>query len=158
LTRFFAGGSLLRTEDGNAALRTYFAKAEDVCVASTGAEGTDNDTLVIDTANAFTVGGNLNVAFIGSFSSPVPNGGYIYTIVDATAAGSVNGTFASLNGVAGGTSYSSGSFAYTVEYGSNEIQLDVTSVTPEPTSLGILALGGVAMLRRRRRSIIQIAK
>jgi hypothetical protein len=47
-------------------------------------------------------------------------------------------------------------FTYTVNYGAshNIVEISVTSV-PEPGAISLLAIGGIALIRRRRKSAVR---
>ncbi|HEY3838612.1 MAG TPA: autotransporter-associated beta strand repeat-containing protein, partial [Bryobacteraceae bacterium] len=102
---------------------------------------------------ALTLLGNLNVNLTGGF---VPSVGQTFYILDDTGTASPTGTFAN---APGGIYTDSTGTVYTVTYAShdpadmsnsdlNDVSL---TVVPEPASLGLLALGSLCLLARRRR-------
>lgn len=78
--------------------------------------------------------------------------GQTFTIIDNTAVGNIAGTFSNLT--AGGTFDSGAGVTFTVSGGSgvygNDLVLTVASVIPEPGTAGLLAMGGLFLLGRRR--------
>ncbi|MDP6546768.1 MAG: PEP-CTERM sorting domain-containing protein, partial [Phycisphaerae bacterium] len=101
--------------------------------------GTTPDTQydVINVADALTLAGTLNVASHGGFD---PGNGDTFNIFDW---GSRIGTFGEVNlpGLSGDLEWNTDDL-----YTTGEI-----SVTPEPATISLLALGGLAVLRKRRR-------
>lgn len=79
-----------------------------------------------------------------------------YTIITTSASGNINfaGLFARFGG--GGlmddnvNSYTQGGLTFKIDYSASSVNVIVSS-TPEPGSMGLIALGGAALLRRRRR-------
>jgi hypothetical protein len=116
-----------------------------------------NSVLAVNGIASFgtSLGALLSVTDVGT--GTMSTIGKVYTIVTSTAP--VQGTFANLSA---GTVVASNGFTYGVTKNDNNPSYggDVTltlQAIPEPGSLGLLALGGVSMLRRRRRAINSIA-
>ena len=96
--------------------------------------GTTNDLLMVNgnvVLNAAT--SVLDLDQVGVFTGPID-------LVQFS--GSLSGTFASVLGLPSG---------YIVEYGDNAISLVEFTPAPEPSSLGLLGLGGALFLTRARR-------
>jgi hypothetical protein len=129
-------------QSANSAFKLFLAGA-------TG--GLDNGVLAVSGSAALS--GTLDVSLVNGF---VPSIGEQFTIL--TAGLGVTGAFTELQSAA----YSSGSgystygvifdnnFNYTVEYNNNDVVLTITAV-PEPGGISGIVLGGLGLLRRRRR-------
>ncbi|MBT3199755.1 MAG: PEP-CTERM sorting domain-containing protein [Phycisphaerales bacterium] len=98
--------------------------------------GADYDRLDVDgTAN---LGGTLDISLLGAF---VPDPGDTFVILTAT---DVDGFFSNAETV---VAFNGGTFD--VQYLDTSVTLSAYQV-PEPATLSLLALGGLAMLRRRK--------
>jgi hypothetical protein len=95
---------------------------------------------LLNLTNTSSLGGKLEVDLVNGF---IPRVGDQFTAI--TDAASFTGQFANI------TSNDS-LFTYTVDYGTNDNQVEITVTSvPEPASLGILLLGGLSLRRRRRK-------
>jgi len=125
--------------------------------------GTDYDRVTVATGNSVDVtGGSLVLTLGNSLQS-----GEVYYIIDNQGSGGITGAFTSgsINGVgatittlsATTASIFTPTYRFTLNYadsapsgGGNDISLTAVTV-PEPASFGLVAAGGLALLRRRRR-------
>lgn len=99
-----------------------------------GALGAAQDLVLVQNDVNLTLGGTLEIQDLGGLEEGE------YTLFDLDPEASWDGAFDSII-VPGGLSGS-------IKAGEHDVILDVV---PEPTTLGLLALGGLAVLRRRRR-------
>jgi hypothetical protein len=97
--------------------------------------GGNSDQVVIPGDASLTLGGTLVVQNLGGMAE-----GQIFTLFDSQGAGLTDGVFDDVQMPAGFE-------ASTVALDDNDV---VLTVVPEPTALGLLALGGLAFLRCRR--------
>jgi len=125
-------------------------------VAKLNSDTNLNSVLAVSGVASFgtSLGALLSVTDVGT--GTMSTIGKSYTIVTSNVP--VQGTFANLSG---GTVVASNGFTYGVTIDMNiayggDVTLMLQAI-PEPGSLGLLALGGVSMLRRRRRAINSIA-
>ena len=97
-----------------------------------------------DTGATWTAGSEMEIGVEVSSAtgmvSVYKDGGLLYSELDTSAA---------LGGVAGGLGQYL-TFAENASLESATLDLDNVSVVPEPATLGLLALGGFALIRRRR--------
>jgi hypothetical protein len=105
------------------------------------------------------VDGQLLVNVLSGFT---PTTSQSFQIITSAGTGGVTGTFSNLTLATGNTytgTTANGGYSYEAIYsqnGNNVTLTDFSSLsapTPEPSSLGLLGLGGLAMMRRRRKSI-----
>ena len=112
-----------------------------------GKATSDTTFSTLNVTGSVTLSGTLNFS-LGYTATP----GTVYEIVANDGTDPVNGTF---NGLAEGSMYADkAGDTYTVSYAGgsgNDVTLLVDTVVPEPASLSIIALGGGALLGRRRR-------
>jgi len=132
--------------------------------ASSLVAGTDYDQLQVTGASrSVNINGGALALSLGNFNQ-VGDVVFILNNVDDTSTTTGLFTSGTINGVAGtftsaGTVFSGNGYSFLINYGAtfsgsaaNDISLTATTVVPEPTSLGLLSLGGLAMMKRRRRS------
>ncbi len=102
------------------------------------------DTL--DVTGAFAADGEISVSLLGSFI-PAPTD--TFTVLTA---GTLSGYFDNAIPSAGDTAYgvATGGVLFDVSYDFTAGTVTLSNVTPEPTSLLLVAIGGAALLRRRR--------
>lgn len=98
----------------------------------------DGGISTIDIVGNAALSGTLDVTLDGGFVLPGINTDYL--IIDA---GTRSGTFGTVN-------LPSGDWA--LNYAGSNVVLSYTAAIPEPSSMSLLALSGLAMLRRRRRA------
>jgi autotransporter-associated beta strand protein len=129
-----------------------------VDIVSTGTTaGTDYDQLKIVATNATPAAGNISLGGLANLvinmTGIVPSGNQ-YVIVDNTTTGSTTGTFAGLNE---GDPVTVGAQQFTITYVGNADgdgqtnDVILTATVPEPASFGLLGLGAIGLLSRRRR-------
>ncbi len=132
---------------GVASVHSFISTADADWIVDIGglAAVTQHDVLLIS-GGAATLGGTLDVSLIGLGGGPAfaPNIGDEFTILFAL--GGVSGTFINdpvtqVNGV---------TYDWSVIYNPNTIVLRLDHIIPTPGSAGLLALGGLLALPRRR--------
>ena len=152
--RLFTGGTI--THDGQISAGAPFGvltlDAEIVTLGSNASvlteiggltAGTEFD--VIDVTGALSLGGDLQVLVADLFE---PVSADTFEIITAAT---VSGTFD--NADDGATlATTDNAFTFTVNYNPGSVVLSNFEVVPEPTTLVVAGLGGLALLRRRRRA------
>ena len=121
--------------------------------------GVTYDQLTVDGTHVINLGGATLSVAMGTFG--VAEGDRIY-LLDNTGAGAITGTFAGLiEGSQIATLDGVNGFNWNITYAAtfgdpegaaNDVAIYAASAVPEPAGLGVVALGGFAMLRRRRRN------
>ena len=101
-----------------------------------GVVGVDFDQLLINNAVTIDIGNTLDLSYLGGF---IAEAGDSFVILDAAAA-SLSGTFETVN--------FPDAQAWFIDY--DTVNGDViVGVVPEPATLALMTLGGLALLRRR---------
>lgn len=148
LLQIDSGGALVLNPDGVGTQISVGGLNLQGGIISLGFDGSSVQNLLVGSKAAISGTNIINLVDLSNGKTAVPTG--TYTLI-ADAAGGLTGTFEFSNGTDTGT-LTVGSNTYTGTLNNTATAETVTvSAVPEPTAVALLALGGLALLIRRRK-------